>query len=124
MTVDAWLAAQTPETRAAVERLRAIVSTAAPRLSEEIKWNAPSFADAGEDRVTLGLDRKGGVRLVLHRGAAVKDASGFIFEDPDRLAQWPSPDRGVIRFIDTPAIDARADALVLLVRRWIEATAG
>lgn len=122
MTPAAWLSAQTSTTRAAIERLRAIVSAAAPHLTEEIKWNAPSYADAGQDRVTLGLERKGGYRVVLHRGAAVK-ADGFVFDDPDGLAAWPSPDRGVVRFADLDAIEARAQALGTLISRWVRACA-
>ena len=121
MTPAAWLAAQTPETAVAIERLRVIVSTAAPGLAEEIKWNAPSYSDAGEDRVTLGVERKGGVRLVLHRGAAKSDASGFVFDDPHGLAAWPSPDRGVVRFADATDVDASAEALTDLIARWIAA---
>ena len=68
--VESWLAKQAPEARAGIEALRAVVQRAAPGLEETIKWNAPSYADAGADRVTLGLDRKGGFRVVLHRGAA------------------------------------------------------
>ena len=120
MTPAAWLAAQTPETAAAIERLRAIVSAAAPDLSEEIKWNAPSYADAGRDRVTLGVERKGGVRLVLHRGAAVR-TDGFTFDDPTCLARWPSPDRGVITFADASAVEAVAQPLTDLLARWIAA---
>ena len=122
MPVDAWLAAQTPETAAAIQRLRAIVSAASPDLSEEIKWNAPSYSDAGEDRITLGVERKGGVRIVLHRGAAKSDPSGFMFDDPHGLAAWPSPDRGVVRFADAAAVDASAEPLTDLIARWIAAT--
>jgi hypothetical protein len=120
--VETWLAALGPDERAMVNRLRGIVHAAAPRLSERIKWNAPSFADGDEDRVTLGLERKGGVRAVLHRGASVRDSSVFIFTDPDRVARWPSPDRGVAIFATLAAVEARATDVEQLVRRWVEAT--
>lgn len=120
MTVADWLAAQTPETSAAIERLRAIVAAAAPGLTEEIKWNAPSYADGGQDRVTLGVERNGGVRVVLHRGAAVK-SDGFAFDDPHGLAAWPSRDRGVVKLLDAAEIDSIAPRLTDLVARWIAA---
>jgi len=119
--VETWLDSLSPNDRAGVDELRGIVRTAAPDLSETIKWNAPSFADGDQDRVTLGLERKGGVRMVLHRGAAVKDTAGFGFDDPQRLARWPSPDRGVMTFHDLAAIEAKAVALQTLIRRWIAA---
>lgn len=104
-----------------VDALRAIASSASADLTEQIKWNAPSFAVADEDRITLGIERSGGVRLVLHRGAKKKD-SPFAFDDPDGLAKWPSPDRGVIVFKNIAAVDAERGPLSDLCRRWIEQT--
>lgn len=119
--LQAWLANLSPENRTLVDRLRGIVRTGAPELDEAIKWNAPSFADGDQDRVTLGLERKGGVRVVLHRGAAVKDAADFFFEDPAKVAKWPSADRGVATFADVSAVEAKASALEDLIRRWVAA---
>ena len=118
--VDAWLDSLSPEDRDMIERLRRIVISASAGLTETIKWNAPSFADGDQDRVTLGIERKGGVRVILHRGAAAKDTAAFRFDDPDGIAKWPSPDRGVV-ILGTPAeIEARGPALGRLVERWIE----
>jgi len=121
-TVEAWLAALDPDNRATVDQLREIVHAAAPDLTESIKWNAPNFADGDQDRVTLGLERKGGWRVVLHQGAATQDTSGFAFDDPDGVARWPSPDRGVATFSTHAALQAQAAQLERLVRRWVEAT--
>lgn len=120
ITVEAWVAAQTPGTRLMIETLRSIVRAAGPDLDERIKWNAPSFADRGRDRVTLGVERLGGVRMVLHRGAT-PGAAGFCFEDPEGLARWPSPDRGVLTFGPQDDIAARRASLERLVLRWLEA---
>jgi hypothetical protein len=119
--VAAWLEGLDAQPRAMIDALREIAAMN-PSLTERIKWNAPSFAIGDEDRVTLGVERKGGVRLVLHRGVKPKDAAGFAFADPDRLAQWPAPDRGVIRFSDLAEIEAKRGALTDLCRRWIAAT--
>ena len=73
--------------------------------------------------MTLGIDRKGGIRIVLHRGATAKAMAGFRFEDPAGLAQWPAPDRGVIQLRDAEDVLAHADALRDIVRRWVAATA-
>ena len=61
--------------------------------------------------------------MVLHRGATVKDATGFSFADPARLARWPAPDRGVLVFADVASVETSADRLSDLFRRWLEATA-
>lgn len=120
--VEDWLGDLSPDARRAVDRLRDIVNAAAPELVETIKWNAPNFAERGHDRVTLGLERRGGFRLVLHRGAAVTDASDFSFDDPAQIARWPTPDRGVLTFATLDDIEARADAVSDLIARWIIAT--
>lgn len=119
--VEAWLDSLSPEDRDAVDRLRGMVMRASPGLTETIKWNAPSFADGDQDRITLGIERKGGVRMVLHRGVAVKDATAFAFDDPDRVARWPAPDRGVVTLKTVADFEAHGPALERLARRWIEA---
>ena len=121
-TVEAWLAAQTPDIRRAVERLRAIVLGAGDGITEHIKWNGPSFCIDGDDRITVGLAPKGGVRAILHRGVKVKDATGFAFVDDSGLIQWAAPDRGVVTFADEAAIAARAEAFAEICRRWLVAT--
>lgn len=85
-------------TLATVDLLRSLIRDAHPQLVERIRSNAPSFALDEEDRITLGLERKGGVRVVLHRGAKRKDTAGFHFSDPAGLAMWPAADRGVVIF--------------------------
>lgn len=120
--VETYLAALDPARRPALNRLRAIIRDAAgPDVTETIKWNAPNFAHRGEDRVTLNLGPKGSLRLILHRGAKVKDNDGFTFADPAGLAKWPAPDRGVVSLRDAADLDAKAEALADLVRRWVAA---
>jgi hypothetical protein len=121
-TVEAWLAAQAPDIRSAVERLRVMVLDAGDGVTEHIKWNGPSFCIDGDDRITVGLAPKGGVRAILHRGVKVKDASGFVFPDDSGLIQWAAPDRGVVTFIDEAAIADSAKAFADICRRWLEAT--
>lgn len=121
-SIEDFLATLDPPTRKAVDALRAVVLGAAPGLTEEIKWNAPSFAHEGQDRVTLGLERKGGFRIVLHRGAKPIDAGSFTFADDAKLAKWPAPDRGVITLKDQADIDAKGEAIAALIGRWVAAT--
>lgn len=120
-SIESFRAGLDADTRAMVDRLRGIVATACPQLTERLKWNAPSFALGDDDRLTLGIERKGGVRLVLHRGAKPKNLAGFRFDDVDGLAKWPSPDRGVIVWQSLAAIDEAEHALARLCRRWLEA---
>jgi hypothetical protein len=110
-TVADYLARLSPPDRKLVERARLLVAEACPKAEESIKWNAPNFAVCGVDRVTLGLNPKGGLRFVLHRGAKGRDARRFSFDDPAKLAKWPRPDRGVVEVRD-------------LIGRWTEVTVG
>ncbi len=121
--IDAYIAGLDTPAPAVVARLRGLALAAAPGVSEHMKWNAPSFCLKGDDRITLGLDKSGGVRIVLHRGAKVKDSSGFSFADPARLARWPAVDRGVVMIRDAAALDANTAALGDLFARWLAATA-
>lgn len=108
------------QTLAIVDALRALISATNKDLQEEFKWNAPSFRLGKEHRVTLGLERKGGVRVVLHRGAFKKDTIDFSFDDPDKLAVWPSKDRGVLIMESMSDVDEKRDQLTVLISRWLQ----
>lgn len=122
--VDRYRAGLDEQTLETVDAIRNIVSASHAGLTESIKWNAPSFAIDGEDRVTLGIERKGGIRVVFHRGAKPRPLAGFKFDDEDNLARWPAPDRGVVIFQDLKDLGERAEALGRLCSRWISATKG
>lgn len=121
-SVDKFRQSLDMQTRATVDALRAIIADAHPGLTEHIKWNAPSFALAGDDRITLGIERNGGVRVVVHRGAKPKDAAQFRFDDPARLARWPAADRGVLVFKDSAEVEQHRTALGDFCKRWLAAT--
>lgn len=120
LSVDSYLAELPGDTRATIDCLRSIVAAAHPALTERIKWNAPSFALGDVDRITLGVAPNGRVRVVMHLGAKAKSAAGFRFDDPDGLAVWPAPDRGVLTFPDAATVEVRREALSKLFSRWLE----
>ena len=119
--VESYLNALADGDRAVIEALRSIVLKGVPHAIETIKWNAPSFAVDGEDRITLGLDRKGGARLVLHRGAKPQAPMDLSHIDQGSLAKWPSADRGVVTFRNLEDIRARESDLTTLCATWISA---
>lgn len=108
---------------AEVKRLRAAILAASPDITEHIKWNAPSFCFHGEDRVTFRLQPGNRLQLVFHRGAKVKDATGFRFEDPCGLLEWAAPDRGVLTLRDAKEARARCADVVRTVQAWMAANA-
>lgn len=118
--IDAWRAKLDPADLLTVDRLRALAAACAPNIAERIKWNAPSFARGDVDRITLGLERKGGVRVVLHRGAKAHAAVALDFDAPADLVSWPAPDRCVMRFQSAAEVDKRAGEIGDVFRRWME----
>lgn len=120
--VDDFLAALAHRRKADIERLRGLIKAADPRLSETIKWNAPSYG-YDDDRITMRLQPGDRVELIFHRGAKPKALAGFAFTDPDGLLKMITADRGVVSFADAADIAAKADALARLVRAWMLATA-
>ncbi len=122
--VAAFLDALDHPLRAEIETVRALIHEAEPRLAEHIKWNAPSFHIAGEDRVTFRLHPPTRLELIFHRGVKPKDTTGFTFEDASGLTRWAAPDRAVVTLEDKADIEAKSGALQQLVRQWIEATGG
>ncbi len=121
-TIDAFRMSLSAKDRATVDCLREIIADSHRDLEESIKWNAPNFSLKGQDRITLGLERKGGVRVVFHLGAKVKDHSGFHFEDKSRLAKWPAPDRGIVVFQDQRGVEAQRKDFASLCKRWLTET--
>jgi len=117
-TVEEFLAAQTPQVRPKVELLRTLVTDAEPGTVEAIKWNSPNFSLAGEDRLTVNVDGKGAVRLILHRGTGVaehKGATTSFTGDPHALLTWHSDIRASLLVTD----DLDAEAARAIVRAWL-----
>jgi hypothetical protein len=107
----------------AVEAVREVIRSAHPGISEQIKWNAPSFCIDGDDRITFRLQPDDRVQLVFHRGARKRDdASTFSFEDGSGLLEWVARDRALVTFRDLDDVAAKRAAFQDLVRRWMIAT--
>ncbi len=104
-----------------IEEARRIVLAADARLTEHIKWNAPSFCINGEDRITMNLRAKAGVLLVFHRGAKAKQGR-FEFQDDTGLLEWAAADRATVKLTDMNDVHAKKERLTQVVSQWIEAT--
>lgn len=124
VTVAAFLANLEHPMKDGILALRKTILGANSDLTEQIKWNAPSFCHGGDDRITFRLppNGKGGVQLIFHRGAKTKDTTDFKFTDPSGLVEWAASDRGVVTFKDADAIAPNTANLVKLVQAWLKAT--
>lgn len=119
VTVEQFMATLDHPRKAEIDALRRIILAADPAITEQVKWNAPSFCYAGDDRVTFRLHPPQKVQLIFHRGAKAKDSAGFRFEDPTGLLRWAAPDRAVLAIAD---VADRHEALTDLVVRWMRET--
>ena len=118
--VDAFLAQLDHPFKPAIERLRAAILSSNDGITEQVKWNAPSFVYDGVDRATFRLQPGNRLELILHRGAKTRDdVAEFRFADDSGLPEWLAPDRAVVRFRDAADVDAKQDAVVDLVNRWV-----
>ena len=120
--VDRYMSELVHPLKPGVEQLRAAILASDDGITEHVKWNAPSFRYAGEDRVTFRLQPGDRLQLVLHRGAKIRDDAGdFAFTDDSGLLEWVAADRAVVTFRDLDDVAARGPAVVELVSRWVTA---
>ena len=77
--VEQYMAALEHPMKAEIEALRGIILGANPKISERIKWNAPSYFYR-EDIVTFGppARKPDEVLLVFHHPGVVKITSGIL----------------------------------------------
>jgi hypothetical protein len=107
---------------AQVERLRAAILAADPRINESIKWNAPSFS-IDEHFATFNLHYPDRVQVVLHAGAKVNpDAQQFEIVDPAALLKWAAVDRASVTFASDSEVDERLDGFLDILKQWIVLT--
>jgi hypothetical protein len=120
MGVDEYLAGLLHPRKSDIPRTRAAILASDPELSETIKWNAPNFVFAGEDRVTFRLRPGDRVDLVLHRGARKRvDSDSFVFDDESGLITWAAPDRGVISIAEGPGLDDALRTILPVIHSWV-----
>ena len=123
ITVDEFMATLDHPFKSEVESVRRILLKANDQITEQIKWNAPSFCFGGDDRITFRLHPAKDIQLIFHRGAKVRtDVDNFSFEDSASLIKWITKDRGTVTFKNKAEIEARQDDLIILVDKWMKAT--
>lgn len=119
-TAQAFISALDHPHKDAIVALRQLLLSADPAISEEVKWNSPSFRTS-EHFATMHLRGQDSFQLILHLGAkpgrvVPKDA----IADPDKLLKWLGPDRASVTFFGAGDLTSKSDALVAIVRQWIE----
>ena len=106
-----------------IETLRQIILSAHPEISEQIKWNNPSFYYSGEmapfnpkeykrDIAVMNL-HKNRIMVVFPSGAKLNDTSGLLTGDY-------ADGRRVAVFKDLEDIKSKAETVKSLIKLWVD----
>jgi hypothetical protein len=110
--VDAWFERYDNPQKDLVQAVRDVVLDADERVTEAIKWQAPTFVYRG-NIASFYPKAKSHVSLMFHTGASLPDPTG--------LLEGSGETSRVAKFTDAADLAAKADALRGLVRAWVEA---
>ncbi|MFS0644699.1 DUF1801 domain-containing protein [Siminovitchia sp. 179-K 8D1 HS] len=107
-----------------IAEVRKIILGTNSRITEKIKWNAPSFCVDDDDRITFNLHGKGFFRLVFHCGTKVKNTANKepLFVDNTGLLEWATGDRAIAKFIDMNDVKSKENDLRKVINKWIDMT--
>ena len=78
--VDAYLSAKGHPMNAEIQRVREIILATDPRITEDIKWSAPTFIYKG-NMASYFMNAKKHVSLMFHKGALIQDDHGLLEGD-------------------------------------------
>jgi Domain of unknown function (DU1801) len=117
--VDEFLASLKHPHLAGIEQLRAMILGMNKKISEEIKWNAPSFKLV-DHFATFRVSPPKNIQLILHTGAKAKsNARAFKIDDPDGLLKWPAKDRAVLTLASTAALKTHKASVLRILKQWV-----
>src|ERR687898_1619305 len=108
--VDEFMATLEHPFKAQVQALRDIIKGVDPGITEQIKWNAPSFSCGGYI-ATFNLRAKEHVHLVFHNPRIAEVASDLLEGD--------YPDRRMAYFAGQEDVQAKRAALVHVVKEVV-----
>lgn len=108
--VDDYMSNLNYPLKAEVEELRTIIKNVDSRLTERIKWNAPSYF-IQDDLLTFNLHLTKQIRLVLHHPAIVKIQSG--------LLEGNYADRRLMYFSSMEEIEEKKTELERILKEYI-----
>lgn len=114
------MAARRKETGARAA-LCALIRGADARVTESIKWNAPSFAITSHFATLRAQPAL--LQVVLHTDATPRGkVRAITVDDPEGLLTWAAKDRALATFTDAADVKRRGSAFVAIVRAWIAQT--
>ena len=112
--VDAWFASYDNPQKDLVQAVREVVLDTDERITEAIKWQAPTFMYRGNIASFYPRSRAH-ASLMFHTGASLPDPAG--------LLEGTGETSRVAKFADADDLSAKAEGLRALVRAWIDSRA-
>jgi hypothetical protein len=109
--VDAYMARLDYPRKAEVEAIRETIKSADPAITEEVKWNAPSFSCNGAYLVTFNLRDPQRILLVFHNPAIARVISDWLEGD--------FPGRRLAYLAGMDELQARKGELVSIIQQLI-----
>ena len=113
--VDAWFDRYDNPQKDLVQAVREVILDTDERVTEAIKWQAPTFMFQG-NIASFFPKAKRHVSLMFHTGASLPD--------PDGVLEGGGETGRMATFADADDLAAKRDALQGLVRAWIESKGG
>jgi hypothetical protein len=110
--VDEWFATYDNPQRELVQEVRETILATDDRVSEAIKWQAPTFMFNG-NIASFYPKSKAHVSLMFHQGAQLPDPTG--------LLEGTGETSRVAKFADHDDLVAKTPALQGLITAWIDA---
>ncbi len=105
--------------KAGIEALRSWILALNAKITEEVKWNAPSFK-VDDHFATFRVHPPKGVQLILHTGAKAKsNAKAFVIDDPAGLLKWPATDRAVLTLASEAELQKNRDRVLRILKQWV-----
>ncbi|MBX3065542.1 MAG: DUF1801 domain-containing protein [Anaerolineae bacterium] len=111
--VDDYLSKLDHPLKAETEALRAIIKGVNPKISEQIKWNAPSYSYSDKEYIaTFNFHNQQQLRLVFHNPhiASIQNA----------ILEGDYPDRRIVYFASMSDVDAKRADLVQVISELIK----
>lgn len=101
--------------KAEIEAIREIILSASDKITESVKWSAPSYAYK-DNLCTFNPRAKKFVNLTFHKGALINDTTGLLEGDQKEAR--------VARFANMQEVEAKKADLQAVILRWIEVMEG
>jgi hypothetical protein len=108
--VDAWFERYDNPLKDLVRQVREVILASDPRVSEVIKWQAPTFVYKGNIASFFPKAKKH-VTLMFHQGASIDDPSGLLEGDGDTSRS--------AKFTSAEDLASKRVALESVIAAWI-----